>query len=147
METQEILRLKNKYSALAEEELIGLLLVDKSEYDPEAYELLCSEAVKRGLDDKIEQLKNINKEPAKVEIPVEELKIQEYVQIMIIVDSDDVEAIEAILSKKDILCTIDTLSIAGNNFPAQVTVQEQRLKEAVSLLKDFKPKKGGLILW
>jgi len=140
-------RLKDKYSALVEEELIELLLVDKSEYDPEAYELLCFEATKRGLIEKIGQLRKSNKEPVNIEIPPEELKIEEYVPIMIIADPDDVDAIEEILNKEDILCTIDTLSLIGNNFPAQVTIQKSKVKDAINLLSGFKPRKGGLILW
>ena len=143
----ERLRLKDKYSALTEEELIDLLLVDKSEYDAEAYELLCSEVTKRGLREKIERLKEANKDNVEVKIPPEEPEIEEYVSIMIITDPDDVDIIEEILSKKDILCTFDTLSLVGNNFPASVTVKKEKVEDALSLLNNFKPKKGGLILW
>jgi hypothetical protein len=147
MDMAERMKLKERYAAMPDEGLIELLLVDKEEYNPEAYELLCAEADKRGLQEKIEELKKTNKEPVEVEISPEEIKCAEYVPIMIVTDPYDMDSLEKILTRNDIPYTFDTMSLAGNNFPSSLTVEKSRVSDAIRLLKDFKPKKGSLILW
>ncbi len=54
MDAQEKSRFKKLYEELPEQELIEMLLADKSAYQPGCHELLNDEMIRRGIEDKIQ---------------------------------------------------------------------------------------------
>ena len=145
MEPQELLKLKEKYAKMSEEELIEFLLVDKEEYEPQAYSLLCQEAKKRGLEDKIEERRK-SSQPVDITLGDEELKTEEFVGIIIVNDYDDQEYVESLLERKDIPYTDEKLNLSGAVLPLSFAVEKSRLEEALNLLRNFKPK-NSYVLW
>ncbi len=65
MDEKEKLRLKEAYSEMPDNEIIEMLLVDQSEYEKDVYDLLLAEAQKRGLETKINEMR----EKRRLELP------------------------------------------------------------------------------
>ena len=58
MDEKEKLKLEITYSEMPDSELIEMLLVDRSEYDKEDYDLVSAEVQRRGLETKIDKIKD-----------------------------------------------------------------------------------------
>lgn len=146
MEMDEVLKLKQRYAGMPDEEIIEMLLLDKEEFRKEAYEILYAEADKRGLKELIEERRKSNKEPVDIQLNEDEIKTEKYTRLIIVNDYDDKEFLENIFDKKDVPYVVENLSMKDYDLPALFSVEESRVDESIGLLKNFKPK-ACLILW
>lgn len=138
MDMQEILKLKEKYAQVSDEELKNMLSEGLDAYREGVYQLLQAEAMKRGIDD--------NPQQEAPEISEAEEKSERFFPIIVVVDHEDKVFLETTLNNNAIAYFFDSLSLKGHELPASLTVEESSVGKAVELLRDFKPK-GGILLW
>jgi len=142
MKPEEQLKFKKQYEILADSQLVQMLSDGKDAYVQGAYELLQEEAGRRGI--KIndsspieEEIKQPEKSPSCAGQPEDNA----FVQVMIINCESDQVFIESLLNGTDISYFFQNLGIPRRYiaFPVGLMVDEQRVEEAIELLKDFKP--------
>ena len=145
MDEQKRLFLKKKFAEISDYELTEFLSAGKEEYEPESYDLLLAEARKRGIEGQAEEIREeMNQEE---EAPVEaENNVEAFVELVIVVNDKDKQAIESILNPAGIQYYFQEMNIRGKEWPIALMVEQFRFEDAVeSLTKNFNTA-GSLIL-
>lgn len=145
MDSEERSRLRKAYAQMSDEELIEMLLVDKSDYAPCVYELLQAEGHNRGLESKLEEIKKIktDSEDAKSGLSSSHCKAGKFVRLMKVATDGDVAFLKSLLDTTGIPYYFQTLRFrfgTPDSAPAHLLIEESRLEEAKELLKEFNQK-------
>jgi len=148
MNPEEIQRLKRLYQEMPEQQLIDMLSEDESDFQEGVYLLLVGEAKRRGLDDKLDEIKRM-KEEKKAERSQKEYK---FINVYTSPKLAEIAVIKSILDAQNI-----PYHIKGENFgtlygPADglssmdILIREDYSEDAKELLKDFlTPKNRGCL--
>ena len=140
-------RLAQRYAAMSDEELATMLAEDKSGYEPEAYDVLSSEARRRGIGSPAEA----GTAPAP-RLPPDHTAadgadaIPAYIQILILNSPDDRTKVQSLLQENSIPYLFEPLSISRKELPVSLLVDEASVERAVRLLTDRAPG-TGIALW
>lgn len=147
MDMQERSELKEKYKELSDEALLDMLLEGKHAYVEGAYELLSQEVENRGLENKLEEMRNtkIEKNSKPLE-DSERAKTDTYVELIIINNEQDYVFLKTALDGTSIPYYFQTLSLRQKDLPVALMVEESRAEEAIGLFKGFQSKES-IILW
>lgn len=148
MDIQERRKLKEKYKEFSNEALLDMLLEGKQAYVEGAYELLLQEAKDRGLEDKLEQMRKVEKQTcgAPSNKVGEEAKTDTYVELVIIKSEQDYAFLKSVLEGTDIAYYFQSLSLRGKDMPVALMIEESRVSETIELFKDFQSHES-IILW
>ena len=145
MDREKEIKLRNFYKEISEQQLLGFLSEDEKEFEEGAYILLVEEAKRRGLEDKLNEIK-INKEQKIAEekrIAEERKSNYKFLKVFTTPRMGEIAIIRSILDSEKI-----PYYIKGENFaylygPADglssvdVMVRENYAEDAKELLKDF----------
>lgn len=149
MNQEEKDKFRKQYESFADSQLLQMFADGREAYVEGAYELLCEELQRRGIEvkDSVEaQEKEVNPEAAapSAELPLE---INAYVQIIIINHESDRAFIESLLVSSGIPYFLQNLNIREHiALPVGLMVEQPKVEEAIELLKDFKSN-GSIRLW
>ena len=149
MDSKEKQELKEKYKGIPDNVLVDMLREGKEAYRESAYEILCGEALRRGIENKVssqEKAKDGDRIEDSPSGNSKEARPDVFVEIIIINNDKDMEPVLAILDKADLAYNVEGLSLKESSLPVALAVQEAKVEEAVRLLKGFKPL-GSMVLW
>jgi len=141
MDENEIIILRKKYSELSDEALMDMIRAGRDDYQPGVYDLLLTEAGKRGLENKMHGLQVAPQEkqtdPASCQGQGDEKDaFVEFTELTQIKNDSDVAFLESLLGQTDIAYYIS----GRDDFKMEIKtlmVESSRLTEAKELLKDF----------
>lgn len=145
MEDSLLQKLREKYGRMSDEELKELLLAGKDEFEPEAFALLTEEARRRQVELGTEIAAAEQGEPAAPSME-REIEQENYAELMVINDQEDLEAVRKLLSKAGIAFYFQQISYTGRELPLALFVQQSRAGEAIGIFEGFKPK-ASIVLW
>jgi hypothetical protein len=139
MNLEERQRLKKLYEEMLEEQLIDMLSEDEVDFEEGVYLLLAEEAKRRGLEDKLEEIRKM-KEEKKAEKSQEEYK---FIKVYTTPKLGEISVIKSILDAQNI-----PYYIKGENFgtlygPADglssmdIMIREDYSEDVKELLKEF----------
>lgn len=139
MDNDKLFRLRKLYKDMPEQQLIDMLSEDEKDFDEGVYSLLVEEAKRRGLEDRLSEIRKI-KEEQKAEKSQHEYK---FIKVFTTPKLGEITFIKSILDAENI-----PYYIKGENFgtlygPADglssmdIMVREDFFNEANELLKDF----------
>jgi hypothetical protein len=145
MDENDIISLRKRYAELSDEALMDMIREGRDDYQQGVYDLLLTEAGKRGLEDKITGQKEIplekQTEPASHEGDEEVRDVYvEFTGLMRIKNDSDAAFLESLLAQTDIPYYIS----GRDDFKMEIKtlmVDSTRLKDAEELLKDFNNEK------
>jgi hypothetical protein len=143
MDENEIISLRKKYSELSDESLTDMIRCGRDDYQPGVYDLLLTEAVKRGIESKIDSRREISEEKQPQPSPCqglgeEEDALVEFAELMQIKSDSDVAFLESVLGQTDIAYYVS----GRDDFKMEIKtlmVDSSRLEDVKELLKDFTP--------
>jgi hypothetical protein len=139
MDNDRLADLRRLYKDIPEQQLIDMLSEDEQDYEIGAYRLLIEEAKRRGLEDKLDEIKRAKEEREKLKTQKEYKFIKAYTTPK----AGEIAIIKSILDAQNLV-----YYIKGENFgilygPADglssmdVMVREDNIEDAKELLKDF----------
>jgi len=139
MDNEKEIKLRNFYREIPEQQLLDMLSEDEKGFEDGAYALLVNEAKRRGLEDKLEEIK-INKEQR---IAEEKQLNYKFIKISTAPKMGDIAIIKSILDGEKI-----PYYIKGENFgtiygiahglsSVDIMIREDYAEDAKELLKDL----------
>ncbi len=145
MNPEETMKFKKQYEALADSQLIQMLVEGSDAYVEGAYELLQAEAGRRGIEIQATEIKD--DQPQEQSFKESLSDVNDYVQLVIINHESDKALVEPLFNKTDITYFFQNLNIRGDiDLPVGLMVDQSKVEEAIALLKDFKFS-GSIVLW
>lgn len=145
MDNRELRQLRERYARMTDEEIKELLLAGKEEFEPEAYTLLLEEARKRQAE-LGREIDASEKSGPEAEVLERELEEENYAELAVINDREDLESIRGKLSQAGLNFHVQPVSYSGKELPVALFVEQSRADEALEFLKDFHPK-ASIVLW
>lgn len=139
MEPEEIQRIKKLYREMPDEQLIEMLSADEGDFQEGAYLFLVEEAERRGLEDKLEEIRK-TKEEKKAETSQIEYK---FIRVHTTPKPAEIALIKSILNAENIPYDIrgehlNALYGVADGFTSMdVMVREDYSEDAKELLKEF----------
>ena len=149
MDEQTRSTLKKRYAEITDYELTELLSEGKDAYEPEAYDMLLSEARNRGMEEQTEEETIEGKDNAgAVSVPAEkENNIDTFVELVIVVNDKDRDALEEMMNSAGIDYYFQNMNFRGKDWPVALMVDQDKADDTVELLTNKFNPSGSLILW